>query len=187
MMLFYRLLRAGYSMFDIMECTLNVMKEKHIRNESLRSRKWDTWNALVEKTTRTIRKAARRPRRASLRGANVSKTDTIGSLASTGETIAKPPFIDSHPSHLATQTVRKNPVRRVSLGPVCSLDHYTTVRDDCNSSISSQPFYDIPFSPIVSPEKKRAKRLDPARNLPPSLQRAARDVVFYDHSKIQSG
>jgi hypothetical protein len=45
-------------MGEILECSMRVSAEKDRRSASIRNRKWDDWNALVEKTTRSVRKVA---------------------------------------------------------------------------------------------------------------------------------
>lgn len=44
-------------MHDIVQTTLLTLQEKRRRLDSIKNRKWDPWNALVEKTTRKIKKA----------------------------------------------------------------------------------------------------------------------------------
>jgi len=50
------LLRQGYSMRDIVECTLEVLDIKEKRSDSVRSRKWDGFNSFVEVTKRAMMK-----------------------------------------------------------------------------------------------------------------------------------
>jgi hypothetical protein len=165
-------------MNEIMECTLQVMKEKRLRNESLRNRKWDKWNALVEKTTRTLCKATHRPRRVSWRGSSFSpKEDPVRTYRSSMMHTNPPPTsISKLPSPQPVDLGRRP--RSLSLGPTCSSGKSVTNMYD-HSNIFPHPHLFVPFSPIVSPEKKRAKRLSPTRNLPPLPGKATRDVVYF--------
>jgi hypothetical protein len=170
-------------MFEIMECTLQVMKEKHLRNESLRSRKWDNWNALMEKTTRTIRKATRRPRRASWSGSSFPpKSGSIATEGSSTVHVNPPPLAPSKvppPKHVH---LGRRP-RRISLGPTYSWGQNVTDIDSCSTKSShTNPL--VSFSPIVSPEKKRAKRLVASQNLPPLPGKAPRDVFYIDRKHM---
>lgn len=140
-------------MYEIMECTLAVMKEKHIRIESLRSRKWDNWNALVEKTTRKLRKATVRPRRVSLRGSSPARNatndfceysapaDVCPSSPSTF-TLTLPPFTKSPVGH--------QPLQRASIDLPCSDMIFL---EGGNRTVSTHLPHSVPFSPNVSPEK----------------------------------
>lgn len=56
----YSLLEAGYSIMDIVNATMEVAKIQEDRADSHRNRKWDGVNQVIEKTKRTIGKAARR-------------------------------------------------------------------------------------------------------------------------------
>jgi hypothetical protein len=47
-------------MFQIVECTLEMLRERCLRADSIRNRKWDAIHGIIENTTRTLRKAARR-------------------------------------------------------------------------------------------------------------------------------
>ncbi|KAL3926218.1 MAG: hypothetical protein SGBAC_013562 [Bacillariaceae sp.] len=50
------LLRQGYSMKDIVECTLEVLELKEGRSDSIRNRKWDGFNSFVEGTKRAVKR-----------------------------------------------------------------------------------------------------------------------------------
>lgn len=45
---------------DIVGCTLEVLKARQNRRDSYNNRKWDGLHQAIEKTTKTIKKAARR-------------------------------------------------------------------------------------------------------------------------------
>jgi len=47
-------------MMDIVGCTLEVLKAKESRKDSYKNRKWEALHQAIERTTSTIRKAARR-------------------------------------------------------------------------------------------------------------------------------
>ena len=47
-------------MTEIVGATMEVIKDKQNREESIRSKKWDGVNAAIENTTRTMKKVARR-------------------------------------------------------------------------------------------------------------------------------
>lgn len=45
---------------DIVNCTMEVSRTQECRIETNKNRKWDAVHAAIEKTTKTIKKAARR-------------------------------------------------------------------------------------------------------------------------------
>lgn len=68
-------------MTDIVGATLEVLKDKQNREESIKSKKWDGVNAAIENTTRTMKKVARRS--SLIATAPVRRMNRRGSLAST--------------------------------------------------------------------------------------------------------
>ena len=75
----YRLLESGYSIYDILESSLEANKERNLRIESIKHRKWDGINEAIEKTTRTLKKAARRSSLLGSRGGGSEKSDSYKS------------------------------------------------------------------------------------------------------------
>jgi len=134
------LLKSGYTIHEIAECTLSVLHDKHKRCSSLRNRKWDSWNALKEKTARSLRKVARRPRRGSL-------IDTISTDANSPAS-AKISDCNVASTELPLNAnVRSKPglrPRRASIGPSCCLSTDQTCpewleeSDDCSIMLHHQ-------------------------------------------------
>ena len=79
-----RLLKNGFDMTEIVGATLEVLKDKQNREESIKSKKWDGVNAAIENTTRTMKKVARRS--SLIATAPVRRMNRRGSLASTNNT-----------------------------------------------------------------------------------------------------
>jgi hypothetical protein len=52
----YRLLSQGYTMLDIVKCTMKVLDLKQKRSESVRNRKWDGFHSFMEVTKRRLKK-----------------------------------------------------------------------------------------------------------------------------------
>lgn len=99
-----RLLDSGYSMVDIVECTMEVLAIQRRRADSIRNRKWDGLNKFLELTKRKFTKRPSPPRRRS----SIVGTLSVPQSSSTTTTTAKRTSISSPP-------VRKPPRRRGSL------------------------------------------------------------------------
>jgi hypothetical protein len=130
------LLRQGYTVDEIAECTLKVMQEKRLQDKSIKNIKWDRWNALLEKTTRKLNKATRRRRRSSL--------DHFNKECKAVPLPPPPPPMLGAPASPEKQHRGRRP-RRVSLGP---------------SGGAPSPEW-VPFSPLKSPTIKKKIRVEP--------------------------
>ena len=127
------LLRQGYTMNEIVECTLKVMQEKRKRDKSIQKIKWDGWYFLKEKTARKLNKATRLRRRSSMDHFQENRKATSP---------PPPPPILEVPS-LSQGQARGRRSRRVSIGPACG------------SATADW----VPFSPLKSPANKKKMRV----------------------------
>jgi hypothetical protein len=164
----HSLLRAGYTINEIVECTMGVVDVKRGRLDSIKNRKWDGWNALVEKTTRSVRKVAvasaspvkmaarggrRHPRRGSAAHVTMATT-TYDSPAACADALS--------PSDGKATAMKRSRPRRVSIGPCPSPTAGTGSgsTSDATYHPSSHGGFPILRSPILKSPARKVVRFD---------------------------